>query len=48
MPLKWSEVKAGLDPAKFNIGNYEKRLAGEDAWEGFFESRQSLKGKASA
>lgn len=43
MPLRWSEVKAGLDPAKFNLGNYKKRLAGEDAWEGFFESRQSLK-----
>ena len=42
MPLKWSEVKAGLDPAKFNLGNYKKRLAGEDPWEGFFESRQSL------
>ena len=44
------EVKAGLDPAKFNLGNYKKRLAGGDPWEGFFESRQSLKklGKASA
>jgi len=48
MPLKWGEVKAGLDPAKFNLENYKKRLAGEDAWEGFFESRQSLKSRASA
>ena len=48
MPLRWDEVKSGLDPAKFNLGNYKKRLAGGDAWEGFFESRQSLKGRASA
>jgi bifunctional non-homologous end joining protein LigD len=26
-PLKWSEVKKGLDPTKFNIHNTEKRLA---------------------
>ncbi len=43
MPLAWSEVKPGLDPSTFNLGNYKKRLAGKDPWEGFFESRQSLK-----
>jgi bifunctional non-homologous end joining protein LigD len=43
MPLRWDEVKPGLDPAKFNLGNYKKRLASGDAWEGFFESRQPLK-----
>ena len=43
MPLRWSEVKAGLDPAKFNLGNYKKRLAGEDAWEGFFREPAVVK-----
>jgi bifunctional non-homologous end joining protein LigD len=43
MPLAWEEVKAGLDPGKFNLGNYKKKLAGGDPWEGFFESRQGLR-----
>lgn len=42
MPLSWKEVKPGLSPAAFNLGNYKKRLAGADPWEGFFESRQRL------
>ena len=46
MPLLWEEVKPGLKPASFNLGNYKKRLAGADPWEGFFESRQSLKKKS--
>jgi bifunctional non-homologous end joining protein LigD len=45
MPLRWSEVKPALDPSRFNLGNYKKRLAGEDPWGGFFENRQSLKGR---
>jgi bifunctional non-homologous end joining protein LigD len=44
MPLRWDQVKPALNPASFNLGNYKKRLAGADPWEGFFESRQSLKG----
>ncbi|HLK22469.1 MAG TPA: non-homologous end-joining DNA ligase [Bryobacteraceae bacterium] len=44
MPLAWKEVKPTLDPASFNLSNYKKRLAGKDPWEGFFESRQALKG----
>ena len=43
MPLRWKDVKATLDPASFHLGNYAKRLSGSDPWEGFFESRQSLK-----
>ena len=43
MPLRWDEVKPGLVPSGFNLGNYKKRLAGADPWESFFESRQSLK-----
>ena len=43
MPLAWTDVKPSLDPAAFNLGNYEKYLAARDPWENFFESRQSLK-----
>ena len=46
MPLRWSEVKPSLVPSDFNIGNYEKRLAGRDPWEDFFASRQSIKNAA--
>lgn len=42
MPLDWSEVKPSLDPAAFNLGNYEKLLAKHDPWKDFFKSRQSL------
>jgi bifunctional non-homologous end joining protein LigD len=45
-PLDWVEVKANLDPADFNIGNFEKRLKRGDPWEDFFESRQSLRDAA--
>jgi bifunctional non-homologous end joining protein LigD len=41
-PLAWSEVKPGLDPGRFTLGNFEKRLARKDPWEGFFRSRQSF------
>ncbi len=42
MPLDWADVKPSLDPSKFNLGNYEKVLAGSDPWKDFFKSRQSL------
>jgi bifunctional non-homologous end joining protein LigD len=42
-PLNWKEVKAGLDPSDFNIGNFAKRLKLNDPWEEFFQNRQSLK-----
>jgi bifunctional non-homologous end joining protein LigD len=45
MPLDWSDVKPSLDPSKFNLGNYEKVLAGPDPWKDFFKSRQALKVK---
>ena len=41
-PLDWSEVSPRLDPARFNLGNVEKRLQQPDPWEGFFRRRQSL------
>ena len=42
-PLDWSELKATLDPANFNIRAFAKRLKGKDPWKEFFQSRQSLK-----
>jgi bifunctional non-homologous end joining protein LigD len=42
MPLNWSDVKPTLDPSAFNLGNYEKVLAGPDPWKDFFKSRQAL------
>jgi bifunctional non-homologous end joining protein LigD len=41
-PLDWSEVKSGLDPSEFNIGNFAKRLKRTDPWKDFFKQRQSL------
>jgi len=47
MPLRWQDVSPDLDPAKFNLGNYKKHLAGADPWKDFFKSRQTLKFKKS-
>jgi bifunctional non-homologous end joining protein LigD len=41
-PLAWSEVKPSLDPEKFNLGNFERRLEKPDPWAGFWKGRQSL------
>jgi bifunctional non-homologous end joining protein LigD len=41
-PLAWSEVRASLDPAVFNMRTVAKRLRGQDPWNGFFRTRQSL------
>lgn len=41
-PLDWSEVKAELDPAQFNIGNFAARLKARDPWVAYAKSRQSL------
>lgn len=42
-PLAWSEVKTSLDPAEFNIGNFEDRRKRNDPWGQFFSSRENLK-----
>ncbi len=42
-PLDWSEVKPTLKPERFNLGNFERRLAEPDPWASFFRRRQSLK-----
>ncbi len=45
-PLNWDEVKAGLNPADFNIGNFAERMKQGDPWKDFFSSRQALTGAA--
>jgi bifunctional non-homologous end joining protein LigD len=42
-PLSWGEVRADLDPANFNIGNFESRLKAPDPWASFFGKRQTLR-----
>jgi bifunctional non-homologous end joining protein LigD len=41
-PLAWSEVNPDLDPAEFNIGNFQSRLKQADPWADFFSKRQAL------
>ena len=41
-PLDWSEVKPSLDPTRFNILTFERRLTADDPWRDFFAARQSL------
>jgi len=40
-PLEWSEVKPGLSPSDFNLGNF-LGLKRADPWRDFFKRRQSL------
>jgi len=47
-PLDWSEVTPTLRPEQFNLGNFEKRLDGDDPWRGFFRTRQALTRAADA
>jgi bifunctional non-homologous end joining protein LigD len=42
MPLEWSELDPGLDPAAFNITNAVARLERTDPWRDFFRHRQAL------
>jgi bifunctional non-homologous end joining protein LigD len=41
-PLDWSEVKPSLDPKRFHMGNFARRLEAADPWEGFWRRRRSL------
>jgi bifunctional non-homologous end joining protein LigD len=41
-PLAWEEVDARLDPARYNIRTFDRRLAGDDPWADFWEKRQRL------
>jgi bifunctional non-homologous end joining protein LigD len=46
MPLDWSELKASLDPANFNIGNFAEWLKRADPWKNFFREPQDFKAAA--
>jgi bifunctional non-homologous end joining protein LigD len=41
-PLAWDEVSPRLDPARFNVRTFEKRLASADPWSDFWRRRQAL------
>lgn len=46
MPLTWTQVKSGLDPADYTIEASDKQLkAGADAWKDFFTTKQRLTDK---
>lgn len=47
-PLAWSEVKPTLKPAAFNLGNFGERLAKNDPWADFSDSRQDITGALKA
>ncbi len=42
MPLNWSQVKVGLDPAKYTIRTVPPLLAKMTAWEDYADSERSL------
>ena len=44
-PLAWDEVTPRLDPSRFNVRTFERRLAKGDPWADFARRRQSLRGK---
>jgi bifunctional non-homologous end joining protein LigD len=41
-PLDWSEVVPSLDPRRFHMGNFARRLEHTDPWEDFWRRRRSL------
>ena len=41
-PLDWSELGPSLDPTKFHIGNFARRLEKRDPWAGFWKRRRVL------
>ncbi len=42
MPLTWSQVRAGLDPSRFNIRTAAKLIAKSKAWEDYCDSQRPL------
>jgi len=44
-PLAWDEVSVKLDPGRFALRTFERRLARTDPWADFWRRRQSLRGK---
>jgi bifunctional non-homologous end joining protein LigD len=43
MPIAWSQVKAGLDPAKFTVRSAPALLRKLTAWDDYFDAERSLK-----
>lgn len=43
-PLDWDEVDPTLDPAQFNLKTFDRRLAAQDPWAGFWSRRQTMPG----
>ena len=43
MPLNWTQVKAGLDPARFTIRTAPALIAKSTAWADYFDAAKSLK-----
>jgi bifunctional non-homologous end joining protein LigD len=41
-PLAWDEVTPALDPARFNLRTFERRIGRADPWAGFARRRQRL------
>ncbi len=41
-PLRWSDVKRGLDPTTFTVATLSSLLPAPDPWEGFFQARQPV------
>jgi bifunctional non-homologous end joining protein LigD len=44
MPLTWSQVKTGLEPAKYTVRTVPPLLTGLTAWEGYGEAERPLAG----
>jgi bifunctional non-homologous end joining protein LigD len=42
MPLPWSQVKKGLDPAKFTVSTVPALLGKTTGWEDYFEAGHPL------
>ncbi len=42
MPLVWSQVRAGLDPHRFNVRTAPALIAKSPAWEDYFDSERPL------
>lgn len=41
-PLEWDEVRPSLDPAKWNVRTFRRRIRAADPWAGFWRHRQAL------
>jgi bifunctional non-homologous end joining protein LigD len=42
MPITWAQVRAGLDPKRFNIRTAPTLISRSKAWEGYFDAARSI------